>query len=81
MFAVSDDNSLTAPLVLEAFQRYDNGDKMVEIVNFLNDKGVRNMLGGKMCQRQAAQGLQQKDRAERMAGRAGRPGNHEADSG
>ena len=30
------------------FQRYDNGDKMVEIVNFLNDKGVRNMLGGKM---------------------------------
>ena len=39
---------LTAPLVLEAFQRYDNGDKMVEIVNFLNDKGVRNMQGGKM---------------------------------
>ena len=39
---------LTAPLVLEAFQRYDNGDKMVEIVNFLNDKGVHNMLGGKM---------------------------------
>ena len=39
---------LTAPLVLEAFQRYDNDDKMVEIVNFLNDKGVRNMLGGKM---------------------------------
>ena len=35
-------------MVLEAFQRYDNGDKMVEIVNFLNDKGVRNMLGGKM---------------------------------
>ena len=34
--------------MLEAFQRYDNGDKMVEIVNFLNDKGVRNMLGGKM---------------------------------
>ena len=39
---------LTSPLVLEAFQRYDNGDKMVEIVNFLNDKGVRSMLGGKM---------------------------------
>ena len=39
---------LTSPLVLEAFQRYDNGDKMVEIVNFLNDKGVRNMQGGKM---------------------------------
>ena len=39
---------LTSPLVLEVFQRYDNGDKMVEIVNFLNDKGVRNMLGGKM---------------------------------
>ena len=38
---------LTAPLVLEAFQRYDNGDKMVEIVNFLNDKGVRNMQGDK----------------------------------
>ena len=38
---------LTAPLVLEAFQQYDNGDKMVEIVNFLNDKGVRNMQGGK----------------------------------
>ena len=33
---------LTAPLVLEAFQQYDNGDKMVEIVNFLNDKGVYN---------------------------------------
>ena len=39
---------LTSPLVLEAFQRYDNGEKMVEIVNFLNDKGVRNMQGGKM---------------------------------
>ena len=39
---------LTAPLVLEAFQRYDNGEKMVEIVNFLNDKGVRNMQDGKM---------------------------------
>ena len=39
---------LTSPLVLEAFQRYDNGDKMVEIVNFLNDKGVHNMLGGQM---------------------------------
>ena len=38
---------LTAPLVLEAFQRYDNGDKMMEIVNFLNDKGVRNMLAEK----------------------------------
>lgn len=38
---------LTSPLVLEAFQRYDNGDKMVEIVNFLNDKGVRNMLAEK----------------------------------
>ena len=38
---------LTSPLVLEAFQRYDNGEKMVEIVNFLNDKGVRNMQGGK----------------------------------
>ena len=38
---------LTAPLVLEAFQQYDNGDKMVEIVNFLNDKGVRNMQGDK----------------------------------
>ena len=136
---------LTSPLVLEAFQRYDNGEKMVEIVNFLNDKGVRNMQGGKMThssvntmlknrryigelqarpclrqsrrripvdhqavlrqvrctdvrrkrnqchwahllllqvrQRQAAQGLQQKDRAERMAGRSGRPGDHEADSG
>ena len=34
--------------MLEAFQQYDNGDKMVEIVNFLNDRGVRNMLGGKM---------------------------------
>ena len=34
-----------------------------------------------MRQRQAAQGLQQKDRAERMAGRSGRPGDHEADSG
>ena len=34
-----------------------------------------------MRQRQAAQGLQQKDRAEGLAGRAGRPGDHEADSG
>ena len=34
-----------------------------------------------MRQRQAAQGLQQKDRAEGMAGRSGRPGDHEADSG
>ena len=39
---------LTAPLVLEAFQQYDNGERMVEIVNFLNDKGVRNMQDGKM---------------------------------
>ena len=29
---------LTAPLVLEAFQQYDNGERMVEIVNFLNEK-------------------------------------------
>ena len=43
---------LTSPLVLEAFQRYDNGDKMVEIVNFLNDKGVRNMQGGKIDSQQ-----------------------------
>ena len=36
---------LTAPLVLEAFQQYDNGDKMVEIVNFLNDKGRPQYAG------------------------------------
>lgn len=36
---------LTAPLVLEAFQRYDNGDKMVEIVNLLNDKGCPQYAG------------------------------------
>ena len=34
-----------------------------------------------MRQRQAAQGLQQKDRAEGLAGRSSRPGDHEADSG
>ena len=34
--------------MLEAFQQYDNGERMVEIVNFLNDKGVRNMQDGKM---------------------------------
>ena len=39
---------LVAPLVLEAFQRYDNGEKIVEILNYLNAKGVRNMLGGKL---------------------------------
>ena len=41
-------DSLVAPLVLEAFQRYDNGEKIVEILNYLNAKGVRNMLGGKL---------------------------------
>ena len=39
---------LVAPFVLEAFQRYDNGEKIVEILNYLNEKGVRNMLGGKL---------------------------------
>ena len=39
---------LISPLVLEAFQRYDNGEKIVEIMNYLNEKGVRNMLGGKL---------------------------------
>ena len=27
---------------------YDNGEKIVEIMNYLNEKGVRNMLGGKL---------------------------------
>ena len=40
--------SLAQILVLEAFQRHDNADKTLEIVNFLNDKGFRNILGGKM---------------------------------
>ena len=39
---------LVAPFVLEAFQRYDNGEKIVEILNYLNEKGVRNILGGKL---------------------------------
>ena len=42
---------LTSPLVLEAFQRYDNGDKR-------NQCHWAHLLLLQVCQRQAAQGLQ-----------------------
>ena len=39
---------LVAPLVLEAFQRYDNGEKIVEILNYLNAKQAAACLTGKL---------------------------------
>jgi len=32
---------LTAPIVLEAFQRYDNGTTIMQLVDFLNSKGIQ----------------------------------------
>ena len=37
---------LTAPFVLEAFNRYAEGATMKEISNYLKEKGVKNTLGG-----------------------------------
>ncbi|MCC8156699.1 MAG: recombinase family protein [Oscillospiraceae bacterium] len=39
---------LTAPFVLEAFQRYDEGATLKEIRDWLNDHGVRNTMGRPM---------------------------------
>ena len=38
-------NPLTAPFVLDAFKRYDEGATMTEIRDWLNEKGVTNTLG------------------------------------
>ena len=35
----------TAPFVLEAFKRYDNGESMKSIRNWLNENGVKNARG------------------------------------
>jgi len=37
---------LTSPIILEAFKKYSEGDKIVNIVKFLADKGVRHCRGG-----------------------------------
>ena len=39
---------LTAPFVAEAFQRYNDGQTMREIRDWLNEKGVKNQRGGLM---------------------------------
>ncbi len=39
---------LTAPYVLEAFKRYDEGHTLKEIRDWLNEQGVRNNLGKPM---------------------------------
>ena len=39
---------LTAPFVLEAFKRYDEGATMTEIRDWLNDQGVKNTRGQPM---------------------------------
>lgn len=39
---------LTAPFVAEAFQRYNDGQTMREIRDWLNEKGIRNKRGGLM---------------------------------
>ncbi len=39
---------LTAPFVLEAFKRYDEGATMTEIRDWLNDQGVKNTRGQHM---------------------------------
>ncbi len=38
-------NPLTAPFVLEAFKRYDEGATMTEVRDWLNEQGVTNTLG------------------------------------
>ena len=39
---------LTAPFVLEAFQRYDEGATMTQIRDWLNERGVKNTRGQEM---------------------------------
>ncbi len=39
---------LTAPFVLEAFKRYDEGSTMKELVDYLTVNGVRNVYGEKL---------------------------------
>ena len=39
---------LTAPFVLEAYQRYAGGATMKEIVDYLNERGVKNTRGNEM---------------------------------
>ena len=39
---------LTAPFVAETFQRYNDGQTMREIWDWLNEKGVKNQRGGPM---------------------------------
>ncbi len=41
-------NPLTAPFVLEAFKRYDEGATMTDIRDWLNEQGITNTLGRKM---------------------------------
>lgn len=38
----------TAPVVLEMFTRYSEGSTMQELVNLLNDRGIRSIRGGKI---------------------------------
>ena len=38
----------TAPVVLEMFTRYSEGATMQELVNLLNDRGMRSIRGGKI---------------------------------
>ena len=37
---------LTAPFVAETFQRYNDGQTMREIRDWLNEKGIKNLVGG-----------------------------------
>ena len=39
---------LTAPFVLEAFQRYDEGATMTQIRDWLNEQGVKNTRGQRL---------------------------------
>ncbi len=39
---------VTAPFVLEAFQKYDEGWTMTQLRDWLNEQGVRNTLGNKL---------------------------------
>ena len=39
---------LTAPFVLEAFKRYDGGETISSVVNWLNEQGLTNTRGRKM---------------------------------
>ena len=38
-------NPMTAPYVVEAFKRYDGGNTITEILNFLQSKGITNTKG------------------------------------